>query len=495
MSAASSSKTAKPAAASASRKVPVDTYHKGPRVSGASKVTTICKTKVASAKGCVKSLKITTKSKSLVSKSKTNATMLADKKIKDKLAVAGAVKKVVLKKKVLIKPKTAAQTGGSKVKPKPVKCDAMDNKSAVEEAGGVPKSMKTIVTESVSDADEVTETLAIGEGKAMEESVPLKCTDSENQPRTGDSNLEPKPVASESVGNKSAVLEERGSVHKSVKTSSAESPPDAGTVPEKLAIAEENIEESVPEEYTDAENQPRTVGSKLQPKPVTSETVDNKSAVEVGGEKLTIAGTIHQEGMPGDAEKQPEAGQNKDRPVSGTCVSVKEMDNDENLPVFSPDSQADAAKCIKTEVGEPMQLVDTQSTQVQEVHSGTFLKREKSPPLDISTDEPSRKPAAPPLQTPPSGSPVEASQQTEPKLPGETESTAETPEIKTEALNVQQSDGQLKTKQDGRLDTWPHASTLFINFHLLKMGLYFYLWSCKPNPFGILRCCAPPEDT
>lgn len=364
--------------------------------------------------------------------------MLAGKKIKGKLAVAGAVKKVVLKKKVPIKSKSAPQTGGSKVERKPVKCHALHNKSEVEEAGGVHKSTETIVTELVSHADEVTEELAIA-GENIEETVPLECTDAQNQSQTGDSKLEPKPVTSETVDNKSAVPEvERGGVHKSVKTTSAKSAPNADTGPEKLAITGGNTEESVPLECTDAENQPRTGGSKLEPKPVTSETV------EVGGEKLFMAGNIHEEGMPVDAENQPDAGQNKNRPVSGTCASVKEM-------VFNPDSKPDPVTCIKTEDGEPMQREET-----QEVSSGTFLKREKSPPLDTSVDEPSRKAAAPSLETPP---PVKASQHAEPNLPGAPQSTAETPEIKTEVLDVQQSDDGLKAKREGRLDTWPHAST------------------------------------
>lgn len=454
MSVASTSKIAKPAAASASRKVPFDTHHKGPSVSGASKVTTICKTKAVSAKGCVKALKTTIKSKSLVSKSKTNAAMPADKKIKGKLAVARAVKKVVLKKKVPIKSKTAPQTGVSKVKTKPVKCKNIDNKSAVEEAGGFPKSTETIVTESVSGADEVTEKLAIAGGNVMEESVPLERTDSENQPQTGDSKLQPKPVTSETVDNKSAVPEEgRGSVPKSVKITSTESAPDVVTVPEKLAIAGGNTEESVPLECTDAENQPQTGGSKVEPKPETSETVGNKSTMEVGAEKLTIAGNIHEEGMSVNAENQPKAGQNINRPLSGTCASVKQIVKVEKLKVFNPSSQPDAVKYIKTEDNDPVQLGETQSTPLQEVNS------EKSPPLDISIEEPSRKPAAPPLETPPPGSPIKASHHAETTLPGATPSTAETPEVKTEALDMQQSDDSLKTKREGRLDIWPQAST------------------------------------
>lgn len=309
--------------------------------------------------------------------------MPAGKKVNaGKLAVAGAVKKVVLKQKVPIKSKTAPQTGGSKAKPKPVKCDSIENKSAVEEAGGALKSIETTVTESVSDADEVAEKLAITGGN-VEESVALECTEAENQPRTG--------------------------------------------------------------------------GSKLDPNPVKSETVDDTSTMEVDGEKLTIAGNLPEGNMPAEAENQPEAGQNQNGPLSGTCVSVKETIQVEELAVFNPDSQPDAVKCVETEDGEPMQLGETQSTQLQEVASGTFLKKEKSAPLDISAG--GGKPAAPPLETPPPGSPVKGSQHAEPNLPGPAQSRAESPEIKTEALAVQQSDERLKTNPEGRLDTWLHAST------------------------------------
>lgn len=403
MSVASSSKTPKAAAASAPRKVPVDAQHKGASVSGASKV---CKTKAAPAKGCVKGLKTTIKSKSLVSKSKTNAPMAAGKKIKGKQAVAGAVKKVVPKKKVPIKSKTAPQTGGSKVKPKP---NTMDNKSAVEEAGGAPKSIEKIVTESVLDADET---------------------------------VDDKPALPEV---------ERSIFQKPVNTASSESAPDADTVPEKPVMMGGDLEESVSLQCTYAGNQAQTAASQLQQKPVTPETVDDESTMEVGGVKLTtaVAVEIHEEGMPGDAENQPEAGQNKNRPVS-----VKEIVEVKKLTIFNLDPQPDAVKCIQTEDDEPMQLEETQATQVQEANSGTFLERENSPPSDISADEPIRKPAVAQLETSPPGSPVKASQHAEPNLPGAAQPTAETPGIKTEALDVQQSDDELKTQQEGRFDTW-----------------------------------------
>lgn len=376
--------------------------------------------------------------------------MAAGKKKKGKLAVAGAGKKVVLKKKVPVKSKTAPQTGGAKVKPKP---KTRDNKPAVEEAGGAAKSIEKIVTELVSDADEVTEKLAIAGGSVMEESVPSECSDADNQPQTGGSNLQPQPVTSETVDKNPAVPEvERDIFHKPVNTTSSQSAPDADAVPEKLAIMGGNLEESVPLECSDAENQPETGGSKLEQKPVTSETVDNPSTMDVGSVEMTTGAEIHEQGMPGDAENQPEAGQNTNGSVSGSCVSVKETVGVQKSSVFN----LDAVKCVQTEDGEPMQFGETQVTQVQEVSSGTFLKRENknSPPSDISADEASRKPAAPLLETPLPGSPVKASQHAEPNLPGAAQPTTGTPGIKTDALDVQQSDVRLKTKQEGRFDTW-----------------------------------------
>lgn len=300
--------------------------------------------------------------------------MSAVKKIKGKQSVAGTVKKVVLKKKVSIKSKTAPLTG-SKVKPKPVKCETMTNKSTTNEEIGVPKFVKVSVTESVSDAEELTEKLDIRGGN-MEESVPLECTVAENQPQTGD--------------------------------------------------------------------------SKLEPYPATSETMDkNCKEGEEAGEKRTIAGNSHEDGIPVDAENQPEAGQSKNTPVLGACVSPKEIVTFEKTTVVNTDSQPEAVKCVKTEDSEPMQLGLSQSTHLQEVNKGTISKREKSP-LDILTDEASRKPAAPPLETPPPGSPAKASQHAEPNLSGAAQSTAETTQIKTETLDKQQSDHRLKTKQEGK---------------------------------------------
>lgn len=377
--------------------------------------------------------------------------MAAGKKKKGKIAVAGAVKKVVLKKKVPIKSKTAPQTGGATVKPKP---KTRDNKPAVEEAGGAPKSIEKTVTELASDADEVGEKLAIAGGSVMEESVPLECSDAENQPQTGGSRLQPKPVTSETVDKDPAVPEVEGDIfQKPVNTTSSQSAPDADTVPEKLVIMGGNLEESVSSGCSDAETQPQTTsGSKLEQKPVTSETVDNQSTMDVGSVKMTTAAKIQEEGVPVDAENQPEAGQNTNGSVSGTCVSVKETVGVQKLSVFN----LDAVEGIQTEDGEPMQLGEIQVAQVQEVNSGTFLKRENknSPPSDISADEPSRTPAAPLLETPLPGSPVKASQHADSNLPGAAQSTAETPESKSAAVYVQQSDVLLKTKPEGRFDTW-----------------------------------------
>lgn len=341
---------------------------------------TVCKTKKAAAgKGCVKGLKNATKSKSLLSKSKANTMGPTGKKVKGKLGMAGAAKKAVLKKKVSITSKTAAQTGNSKLKP--------------------------------------------------------------------------KPITSETVGNKSAILvEETQRFFKSKETTSRHSTPDLDDPTVKLCVTGGNARDA----DTDAENQPQTGDSKLNPKPVTLET--HKPALlveEAGGETLAMTGNIKEEGVPvehTDTDNQPQTGQNEGMPVLGTSVMLKKMGKDNKSTTVDCNSEPETVKYIKTEDAEPMQLGEMESTHLQEVGSGTFLKEQKSL---FSAEEPSEKLAAPPLEMPHLGNPIKASQHVEQNLPELAQSMAGTPEIKTKASHVQQSDSGVKTQQEGMFGaTW-----------------------------------------
>ncbi|XP_056883014.1 uncharacterized protein LOC130522542 isoform X2 [Takifugu flavidus] len=447
-SGASTSKTAKSAAVSASRTAPANTRHKGPSASEASKIMK----NAAAAKGCGKGLKTATKSKSLLSKSKTNATLPAGKKVKGKLAVTGAVKKAVLKKKGPLKSKNAAKTGNSKLKPKPVTSDTEDNKSAmlVEETEGFLRPVETTLTDSTPDLDELTKKLLVAGGDMKEESVPLECTDAENQLQTGNSKLKPKPVTSDTEDNKSAMLvEETEGFLRPVETTLTDSTPDLDKLAENLFMAGGNVkEESMPLKCTDAENQPQTDDSTLKPKSVTSETVYNKSAVlvgEEGGEKLAIIGTdVVVENA--DRENQPQTGQSEDTSALATSVTLKEIVQGDKSTAFDHNPQTETVKHIKTQDAEPMQLGETDSTDLQEVSNGAILKEEKSPPLNISEI---KKPAAPPIETPPPVNPAKASQHVEENLAEKAQPTAGTTEIKTEALYVKQSGSGVKTQQEG----------------------------------------------
>lgn len=357
--------------------------------------------KAAAAKSCGKVLKTATKSKSLLSKSKTNATEPAGKKVKGKLAVTGTVKKAVLKKKVPIKSKNAAKTGSSKLKPKPLTPNMEDNKSSllVEEMEGSFRSMETTLTDSTPDLDTLAEKPFMAGGNMKEESALLECTDAENQPETDDSKLKPESVTSETVYNKSAVL----------------------------------------------------VG-------------------EAGGEKLAIMGKdVVVENT--DREDQPQTGQSEDTSALATSAMLKEIVQGDKPTAF--DCNPETVKHIKSEDAEPMQLGETESTDLQEVGNGAIPKEEKSPPLNISAEEQIEKPAAPPAETPPPGNPVKASQHMEENLPGKAQPTAGTTEIKTEALHMKQSGSGVKT-QEGMLKSWPYGESPFVPFKWTISVLSFH---------------------
>lgn len=298
------------------------------------------------------------------------------KKVKGKLGMAGAVKKAVLKKKVSITSKTAAQTGNSKLKP--------------------------------------------------------------------------KPITSKTAGNKSAILvEETRRFFKSKEATSRHSTPDLDDPTVKLCMTGGNTRD------TDAENQPQTGDSKLNPKPVTLET--HKPALlveEAGGETLAITGNIKEEGVPvehTDTDNQPQTGP-RNLLSLGTSVMLKKMGKDNKSTTVDCNSEPETVKYIKTEDAEPMQLGEMESTHLQEVGSGTFLKEQKSL---FSAEEPSEQLAAPPLEMPHLGNPIKASQHVEQNLPELAQSMAETPEIKTKAFHVQQSDSGVKTQQEGMFGaTW-----------------------------------------
>lgn len=427
--------------------------------------------KAAAAKGCGKALKTATKSKSLLSTSKTNATEPAGKKVKGKLAVTGAVKKVVLKKKVPIKSKNAAKTGNSKLKPKPVTSDTKDNKSAmlVEETEGSLGPIETTLTDSTPHLDELTKKPLMAGGDMREETVPLECTDAESQLQTGNSKAEPNPLTPNMVGNKSSMLvEETESFFRSMETTLTDSTPDLDKLAENLFMAGGDMsEESVPLQCTDAETQPQTDDSKLKPKSVTSETVYNKSAVlgvgEAGGEKLaTIGKDVVVENT--DRENQPQTGQSEDTSALATSAMLKEIIQGDKSTAFDCNPETETVKHIKNEDAEQMQLGETESTDLQEVGNGAILKEKKSPPLNISAEEPIEKPATPPIETPPPGNSVKASQHMEENLPE-----------KTEALHVKQSGSGVKTQQEGMLKFWPYGESIFVPF---KWTVLVFSFTC-----------------
>lgn len=429
----------------------------------------------AAAKGCGKVLKTATKSKSLLSKSKTNATEPAGKKVKGKLAVTGAVKKAVLKKKVPIKSKNAAKTGNSKLKPKPVTSDTEENKPAmlVEETE-TDRTIETTLTDSTPDLDELTKKPLMAGGDMREESVPLECTDAENQLQTG--NSKPKPLTPNMADIKSSMLvEEMEGFFRSMETTLADLTPDLDKLAENPFMAGGNMkEESVPLECTDVENQPQTDDSKLEPKSVTSETVYNESAVlvgEAGGGKLAIMGTdVVVENT--DRENQPQTGQSEDTSALATSAMLKEVVQGDKSTAF--ECNPETVEHIKTEDAELMLLGETESTDLQEVGNGAILKEDKSPPLNISAEEPIEKPAAPPTETPPPGNPVEASQHMEENLPEKAQPTAGTTEIKTEALHVKSGSG-VKTRQEGMLKSWPYGESTFVPF---KWTILVFSFTC-----------------
>lgn len=419
--------------------------------------------KAAAAKGCGKALKTATKSKALLSKSKTNATVPAGKKVKGKLAVAGAVKKAVLKKKVPIKSKKAAKIGNSKLKPKPVTSDTAGNTSAmlVEETE-TDRTIETTLTDSTPDLDELTKKPLMAGGDMRQESVTLECTDAENQLQTGNSKAKPKPLTPNMADNKSMLVEETEVFFRSMETTLTDSTPEVGGFAENLFMAGGNIKEesSVPLECTDAENQPQTDDSKLKPESVTSETVYNKSAVlvgEAGGEKLVIMrkDVVVQNT---DRENPLQTGQSEDTSALASSAMLKEIVPGDKSTAFDCNPQTETVKHIKTEDAGPMQLGETESTDLQEVGNGAILKEEKSLPLNISAEEPIEKPAAPPP-----GNPVKASQHMDENLPEKAQPTAGTTEIKTEALHMKQSGSGVKTQQEGMSESWPYEST-FVPF-------------------------------
>lgn len=353
-------------------------------MSGARKGTTVCKMKkAAAAKDCVKGLKSATKSKSLLSKSKANTMVPTGKKVKGKLGMAASAKKAVQKKKVSITSKTAAKICNSKLKPKPITSETAGNESAilVEETQRFLKSKETTSRDLTPDLDDPTVKLCMTGGNIRDESVSLECTDAENQPQSGDSRLNPKPVTLET--HKPALIVE-----------------------------------------------------------------------ETGGETLAMTGNIKEDGVPverTDTDNQPQSGQNEGMPVVGTSVMLKEMGKDNKSTTVDCNSEPETVKYVKTEDAEPMQLGEMESTHLQEVGSGTFLKEQKS--LDVSAEEPSKKLAAPPLEKPHLGNPIKASQHVEQALRERAQSMAGTPEIKAKASRVQQTDSGVRTQQEGMFGT------------------------------------------
>lgn len=296
-----------------------------------------------------------------------------------------------------------------------------------------------------------------GMAGAAKKAVLKKKVTSKIAAQTGNSKLKPKPITSETAGDKSAILvEETRRFLKSKETTSRDLTPDLDDPTVKLCMTGGNIrDKSVSLECTDAENQTQSGDSKLNAKPVTLET--HKPALlveEAGGETLAVTGNIKEEGVPvehTDTDNQPQSGQNEGMPVLGTSVMLKEMGKDNKSTTVDCNSEPETV--IKTEDAEPMQLGEIESTHLQEVGSGTFLKEQNS--LDVSAEEPSKKLAASPLEMPHLENPIKASQHGEQTLPELAQSMAGSPEIKTKAPHVQPSDSGVKTQQEGMFGaTW-----------------------------------------
>lgn len=310
----------------------------------------------------------------------------------------------------------------------------------------------------------------------LKKKVPIR---SKAAAKTGNSKLKPKPVTSDTADNKSAMLvKETQGFLRPIETTLTDSTPDMDELTKKPFIAGGNMrEESGPLECTRAENQPQTDDSKLKPKSVTLETVGNAPTMLVGEgevEKLAIRGNAEEEGVlveHTDTENQPQPGQSEDTPVLATSAMLEEIVQGDKPTAFDCNSQTETVKYIKTEDAEPMQLGESESAHLQEVGSGAILKEEKSPPLEISAEEPIDKPAAPPLGTNPPGSPVKAPQHVEESLAEPAQPSAGTPEIKTEALHVQQSGSGVKTQQEGMLKSWPHGESPFVPLKLDNFSL------------------------